>query len=125
MPATKTRRSSVKTRRTTRKAARPAARKTAPRRAKQRVLAMVGTRKGAFIFESGSDRAKWKMSGPHFAGWAVQHMVHDPRSNTLFAAIYHEVYGANIHRSTDLGATWQMAEGPAFTPDAGLTLKRV
>jgi photosystem II stability/assembly factor-like uncharacterized protein len=86
---------------------------------------MVGTRKGAFIFEAGSERANWKMSGPHFAGWAVQHMVHDPRTGALFAAIYHEVYGANIHRSTDLGATWQMADGPAFMPDAGLTLKRV
>lgn len=33
---------------------------------------LVGTRKGAFILSSNSDRKDWQVSGPHFAGW--QHL---------------------------------------------------
>ncbi len=100
---------------------------THPRR-QGRVLVLVGTRKGAFIFESDRRRQKWQRHGPHFPGWSVLHMALDQRQGgqgILFAALHHEVYGANIHRSTDLGATWTMCEGPAFAPDAGETLKRI
>ena len=104
----------------------PAARST--RQDKTRVLVLVGTRKGAFIFESGRARKQWKLSGPHFAGWGVNYLALDQRQGqpgTLFAALNHDVYGANIHRSPDLGQTWQMADGPAFPKDDGRTVKRI
>ena len=102
--------------------------KATPRKGKTRVLVLVGTRKGAFIFESDRTRKHWKLSGPHFAGWGVNHLALDQRQGSpgrLFAALYHDVYGANIHRSNDLGQTWKMADGPAFPKEDGRTVKRV
>jgi hypothetical protein len=107
---------------------RKAARKAAPRsrsalararKDKTRVLVMVGTRKGAFIFQSDRARRQWKVIGPHFPGWGVHHLALDQRAEpTFFAALYSDVYGTNIHRSKDFGQTWQMADGPKFPPDA-------
>ncbi len=95
---------------------------------KTRVLVLVGTRKGAFIFESNRNRKKWSVSGPHFAGWSVHHLIHDARvggAGMLLAALNHDVYGPNIQHSTDLGQTWQMADGPAFAKDSGQSVKKV
>ena len=111
--------------------ARTATRVAAPRaaaRRKQRLLVMVGTRKGAFIFQGDTNRQKWKMTGPHFPGWSVNHLSFDARAGspgTLFAVLNHDVYGANVHRSTDLGKTWQMADGPGFPADSGQKLARL
>ncbi len=38
------------------------------------VRVLVGTRKGAFILTSDGKRSKWKVEGPHFAGWEIYHM---------------------------------------------------
>ncbi|MGH2524921.1 MAG: exo-alpha-sialidase, partial [Anaerolineales bacterium] len=107
---------------------RPEPRAARSRTDKARVLVMVGTRKGAFIFQSDRARKTWTLraTGPHFPGWSVQHMALDQRTEpTLFAALYHDVYGANVHRSRDLGQTWQMTDRPGFPPDAGMEVKRI
>lgn len=98
------------------------------RKDKTRVLALVGTRKGAFVFQSDRSRKAWKLLGPHFAGWGVQHITLDQRDGppgTIFAALTHDVYGASIHRSRDLGRSWQMADGPAFPADTSRKVKRI
>ena len=79
-----------------------------------RVFVLVGTRKGAFIFESDEARQDWRVHGPHFPGWTLQHMKYDPRSSFLYAALDHAVYGSNVHRSADLGQSWEMVGGPQF-----------
>ena len=79
-----------------------------------RVLVLVGTRKGAFVFESDPDRKEWRTSGPHFPGWSLTHMKYDHRNAMLYAALTHDVYGSNIHRSADLGQNWQMVDGPHY-----------
>jgi photosystem II stability/assembly factor-like uncharacterized protein len=90
--------------------------KTQTRKDKRRVLVMVGTRKGAFIFSSDSKRKEWKVSGPHFKAWNVFHMTQDARDGRLHAAAMHFVYGATTHYSDDLGKTWTQAkESPIFT----------
>ena len=38
------------------------------------VRVLVGTRKGAFILTGDGARKRWKVSGPHFAGWEIYHM---------------------------------------------------
>ncbi len=82
----------------------------------QKVLVLVGTRKGGFIFESDGDRKTWSMQGPYFKGWTVMHMMLAPRDGRLHAAVSHEVYGAGTHYSDDLGYTWvQSKVSPAFT----------
>jgi photosystem II stability/assembly factor-like uncharacterized protein len=77
---------------------------------------LVGTRKGGFIFTSDKDRKKWSVSDILFKGWNVMHIVMDPRSGRLYAAVAHFVFGPTIHYSDDLGQTWQpCAVPPRFT----------
>jgi photosystem II stability/assembly factor-like uncharacterized protein len=89
------------------------------------IFVFVGTRKGAFIFESDGNRKEWNIHGPHFPGWSVQHMKYDHRSGILFAALDHMVYGSNIHRSKDMGENWEMVEGPFFPEDDERSVSRV
>ena len=39
---------------------------------------LVGTRKGAFILTSDGKRERWRVDGPHFAGWEYYHMKGSP-----------------------------------------------
>lgn len=81
-----------------------------------KVVVMVGTRKGGFIFTSDRDRKKWTASDPLFKGWNVMHMNMDPRDERMHAAAGHFVFGATTHYSDDLGQTWTQAKVvPAFT----------
>jgi photosystem II stability/assembly factor-like uncharacterized protein len=83
---------------------------------KAKVMVFVGTRKGAFILTSDSQRKAWQVSGPHFKGWNVMHMTRDARDGRLHAAVVHDVYGPSTHFSDDLGKNWTQAkEAPAFT----------
>ena len=42
------------------------------------VRVLVGTRKGAFILTADGARKRWKVSGPHFAGWEIYHVKGSP-----------------------------------------------
>jgi photosystem II stability/assembly factor-like uncharacterized protein len=90
-----------------------------------RLLVLVGTRKGAFIFESDSSRQEWQLHGPHFLGWTLQHMKYDDRSGFLYAVLDHAVYGSNLHRSADQGQSWQMVGAPQFPPGDERTITRI
>lgn len=82
-----------------------------------RVLVLVGTRRGAYVIESDEARGDWSVRGPMLAGWEVSEVSFDGRRSTprLFAAVDHFVYGSTIHRSDDLGETWeQVTESPAY-----------
>jgi len=75
-----------------------------------RVMVMVGTRKGGFIFTSDAERKNWSVSEPLFKGWSMMHMQMDPRDQRLHAALQHFVYGSTTHYSDDLGQTWTQAQ---------------
>jgi len=92
----------------------------------KQVLVMVGTRKGAFVMESGPARTNWKVRGPYLEGQNIMHMALDPRTRTLFAAVGDPWFGSRVHRSTDLGHTWdEPKSGPAFPAETGLKLEKV
>jgi hypothetical protein len=76
----------------------------------------VGTRKGLFVLHEGA------VEGPFLPGWSIYHALRDARSGTLYAASNHFVYGATVHRSDDLGTTWERAEEIALPEGSGLTL---
>ena len=81
-----------------------------------KVLVLVGTRKGAFIFSSDQDRKTWQISDLMFKSWNVMHMTLDRRDRRLHAAMVHDVYGPSTHYSDDMGATWVQSEQiPAFS----------
>ena len=83
-----------------------------------RVLVMVATRKGAWLFHSDAARKTWRADGPHFLGQIINHMMLDPRDGkTLLAAAKTGHLGPTIFRSTNLGRTWKEAtRPPAFAP---------
>ena len=85
-----------------------------------RVLVLVATRKGAWIFHGDAARKSWRADGPHFLGHIINHLVLDPRDGkTLLAAAKTGHLGPTIFRSTNLGRTWtEAARPPAFAPAA-------
>jgi len=92
----------------------------APRsRPSRRVLLMVGTRKGAWLYHSDAARKTWRADGPHFLGHVINHLVLDPRDGrTLLAAAKTGHLGPTVFRSADLGRTWKEAARPPAFPKA-------
>src|SRR5512136_1396357 len=72
------------------------------------VRLLVGTRKGAFVLTSDGNRKRWKINGPHFAGWEIYHMKGSPVDpNRLYASQTSGWFGQIIQRSDDGGKTWE------------------
>ncbi len=81
------------------------------------VRVLVGTRKGAFALTSDGKRKRWKVSGPHFAGWEIYHVKGSPVDpNRLFASQTSAWFGQIIQRSDDGGKTWFQPGTPAGEP---------
>src|SRR5215813_13774084 len=83
-----------------------------------KVRLLVGTKKGAFVLTSDGKREKWKVSGPHFAGWEIYHMKGSPVDpDRLYVSQTSGWFGQIIQRSDDGGKTWEMPGGkPEMTP---------
>ena len=72
------------------------------------VRVLVGTRKGAFILQSDNDRTKWRIDGPHFAGWEVFHLKGSPLNpDRMYASQSSSWFGQMIQRSNDGGQNWE------------------
>jgi len=106
-------------------AAKSAAKKSAPAKrgpaaSARRVLVMVATRKGAWLYHGDAARKTWRVDGPHFLGHVISHLVLDPRDRrTLLAAAKTGHLGPTVFRSTDRGRTWKEAgKPPAFAKAA-------
>lgn len=81
-----------------------------------KTLVMLGTKKGAFLLESKDGRKTWKTTGPHFKGTQVFHVMYDPRSQLVFAAVDSDVWGPTIAASADFGKSWKESEKPPKFP---------
>jgi len=71
-----------------------------------KVLILLGTKKGAFIAASDTERRSWSLSGPFCEHWPMNHVVGDPATGTIYGAGGNEWFGPAVWKSTDLGATW-------------------
>jgi photosystem II stability/assembly factor-like uncharacterized protein len=81
----------------------------------QRLLLLIGTKKGAFIAESDSQRAGWTLSGPFCEAWPINHVVGDPESGAIYAGGGNEWFGPAVWKSTDQGASWtHSSQGLAY-----------
>jgi hypothetical protein len=89
-------------------------------RPKRRMLLLVATRKGAWLYHGDTARKTWRAEGPHFLGHVISHVVLDPRDGrTLLAAAKTGHLGPTVFRSTNLGRTWKEAgRPPAFAKAA-------
>src|SRR2546426_12689690 len=78
-----------------------------------KVRVLVGTRKGAFILNSDASRKRWKVEGPHFAGWEIYHVKGSPADpDRLYASQSSGWFGQVLQRSHDGGKTWDAAGNP-------------
>jgi hypothetical protein len=96
-------------------------RQAAPRAKSSRpVVALVATRKGAWLFHGDAARRNWRVDGPHFLGHVVSHLMLDPRDGrTLLAAARTGHLGPTVFRSTDRARSWkEAARPPAFAKAA-------
>jgi hypothetical protein len=75
----------------------------------QRVLLLIGTRKGVFIARSDRDRERWSISQPMADGWPIHDVSFDPATGRLYAGGGSDWYGPSVFRSDDLGETWQQS----------------
>lgn len=109
-----TRKTSARTQRPTIRAKRaPSA--AAPRR----LVVLVATRKGAWLYHGDAARRTWRVDGPHFLGHTISHLVLDPRDGrTLLAAAKTGHLGPTVFRSSNLGRTWKEAARPPAFPKA-------
>jgi len=87
-------------------------------------LILAGTRKGLFLLRGDEDRREWKVNDPLLPGWEIFHAVVDPRDGTLYACTNSFVYGATVHRSRDLGQTWERADELGLPEESDLKLER-
>lgn len=83
----------------------------------ERVLVLLGTRKGAFVAESDASRGTWELRGPFCETWPINHLVADPVSGTIYGAGGNGWLGPAIWRSEDLAVTWtHSSAGLAYEP---------
>jgi hypothetical protein len=85
-------------------------------------LLPVGTRKGLFLLRGEPGQSGWDVEGPLLKGWAVYHAIADPRDGVLYAATNNFFYGANVHRSSDMGQTWEHADELGLPEESELKL---
>ena len=78
------------------------------------VALIVGTKKGAAIFESNADRSAWTQRFG-LKGWAVTASARDD-SGRYYAAIASDVYGAAIMTSDNLQDWQQLDAAPRYEP---------
>jgi photosystem II stability/assembly factor-like uncharacterized protein len=69
------------------------------------MMLLVGTAKGLFRVMSDAAGGRWRIDGPHLAGYSVLHTLAAPGGG-LYAATSHKVWGAHVYTSDDEGATW-------------------
>ena len=92
----------------------------------RKIHVLVGTQKGGFRFTSDLRRRTWKVEGPFHPGWEVNHLMRDPRSGHLWAAINTSWWGNDLQVSRNGGKKWEKASsGLGFSPDRGLNLERI
>ena len=87
----------------------------------QKILVLLGTRKGAFILESDAARSQWQQRGPLCENWPVNHVIAEPVTSTIYAGGGNEWFGPAVWKSPDLGKTWThssrgIAYGEGETP---------
>ncbi len=81
----------------------------------RKILVLVGTKKGAFIMESGDGRKSWTLKGPFCQTWPMNHVIGDEQTGTIYGGGGNEWFGPAVWKSTDQGRTWtHSSEGLAF-----------
>ncbi|WP_405225824.1 WD40/YVTN/BNR-like repeat-containing protein [Lentisalinibacter sediminis] len=83
------------------------------------MMLLIGTEKGLFRVFAEQAGGRWRIDGPHLAGYPVLHTLAAP-DGTVYAATAHKIWGAHIYASTDGGSTWSPLETvPQYPAESG------
>jgi photosystem II stability/assembly factor-like uncharacterized protein len=94
--------------------------------APRRLVLLVSTAKGAFLYHTDERRAHWKLTGPHLAGFEVFSLCGDSRHGRLFAGTGGFMQGVTLRESRDGGETWTaVARGPGDPTGPRAKLKHI
>lgn len=85
----------------------------------RKLVLLVGTVKGLFLYESDERREQWTMTGPRLGGWEVFSVAGDPRQDRILAGAEHFSAGPSVRSSRDRGVTWTAAETEPRLPADG------
>ena len=91
----------------------------------QRLMILLGTKKGAFILDGDATRRDWTVRGPLVEGWPLNHVTADASKGTPYAGGRSFWYGPAVWRSDDLGETWTHSSEGLDYGDDGPKLKTV
>ena len=81
----------------------------------EKVLILLGTKKGVFIATSGDGRRSWSLKGPFCETWPMNHVVGDAATGTIYGTGGNAWFGPAVWRSDDFGDTWShSSEGLAY-----------
>ena len=92
-----------------------------------RVVLMIGTRKGAFVAEASKSRGRFSLRGPFGPGVPVYSTLIDARGTPrLYASSCNPFFGMKVLRSTDMGKSFKETKSaPAFPKDDGRALVNI
>ena len=92
-----------------------------------RVVLMIGTRKGAFVAEASKSRGRFSLRGPFGPGVPVYSTLIDTRGTPrLYASSCNPFFGMKVLRSTDMGKSFKETKSaPAFPKDDGRALVNI
>jgi photosystem II stability/assembly factor-like uncharacterized protein len=80
-----------------------------------KVMLLLGTKKGVFIVESDDARASWKLRGPYCEAWPINHAIADPATGAIYAGGGNAWFGPAVWKSPDFGRSWtHSSEGMAY-----------
>lgn len=92
----------------------------------RKVVLLIGTVKGVFLYHSDERREDWRLTGPHLGGWEVFSVAGDPRQNRILVGTDHFETGPTLRTSSDAGATWSPIEcDPRFAEGTPGELKHL
>ena len=81
------------------------------------ITVLVGTTKGVFLIDGSPARDSWTVRGPFCDGWAINHVIGDAKTGTIWAGGGGDWEGAGVWRSGDLGETWEVTRLTKGTRD--------
>jgi photosystem II stability/assembly factor-like uncharacterized protein len=91
----------------------------------QRVLLLLGTKKGTFLFSSSDGRRSWTLRGPFCNTWPINHVAADPATGVIYAGGGNEWFGPAVWKSADLGETWTHSSEGLKYPEGESPVKSV
>jgi len=91
----------------------------------QKLILLVGTKKGAFIVDGDADRRSWRLRGPFCEAWPINHVVADQATGTIYAGGGNAWFGPAVWKTTDLGASWTHSSAGLAYPAGEEPIKAV